>query len=141
MPPEPRSPHVCRRPFAWASLLTLTGVLPEISVSPNSGVNRDYRDLLWSKVIYIWSRRVLPDFGVAPTRLLTGLIRLSRTALLFQWIHQNAPLLHTSGLSPVSCYMVQFTSVDMIIHFLHMEPFNPPTYYTDVYIYLSRLHQ
>ena len=87
--------------------------------------------------IYIWSRRVLPDFGGAPTGLLTGLLRLSRTALLFQRIHQNVSLLHISGLSPVSCYMLRFITVDMTIHFLHMEPSNPPTYYTDLYIDIS----
>ena len=29
----------------------------------------------------------------------------------------------------------------MIIHFLHMEPSNPPTYYTYLYIDICRLHQ
>ena len=51
---------------------------------------------------------------------------------------RNAPA-HT-GLSPVSCYMYDL-SANMIIHFLHMEPSNPPTYYADLYIDIFRLHQ
>ena len=32
-------------------------------------------------------------------------------------------------------------SANMIIHFLHTRPSNPPTYYTDFYIDISRLNQ
>ena len=71
--------------------------------------------------IYIWSRLVLPDLGIAPTGLLTGLIRLSRNALLFPRIHQNAPFLLISGLSPVSGYLYDL-SANMIIHFSTWSP-------------------
>ena len=49
----------------------------------------------------------------------------------------SAPAL--TGLSTVSCYMYDL-SANMIIHFLHMEPSNPPTYYTDLGIDIFRLH-
>ena len=68
-------------------------------------------------------------------------IRLSRTALLFQRSHLNLPLLHISGLFTGKLFICCDLSIDMTIHFLHMEPSHPPTYYTDLYIYISRLHQ
>ena len=36
---------------------------------------------------------------------------------------------------------IQFTSDNMIIHFLHMEPSNPQTYYTHFTYILAGLHQ
>ena len=36
---------------------------------------------------------------------------------------------------------IQFTSVNMIFHFLHMEPSNPQTYYTYFTYLLAGLHQ
>ena len=37
--------------------------------------------------------------------------------------------------------MIRFTSVNMLIHFLHMEPSNTQTYYTDFTNILAGLHQ
>ena len=37
--------------------------------------------------------------------------------------------------------MIRFIAVNMTIHFLHIEASNPPTYYTNLYIDISRLHQ
>ena len=86
------------------------------------------------------SHRIYMFLSGSPTGLLTGLIRFSRNGILFQQIHQNAPFLHISRLSPVSCYMYDL-SANMIIHFLHTRPSNPPTYYTDFYIDIFRLNQ
>ena len=109
-----------------SGLLTLTGVLLKCRYHPNWASTE-----ITGKFISMWSCWVLPDSGTVPTGLPLGIIRLSRTALLLQRIRQNTPLLHVSGLSPERDYMTD----NMIIHFLHMEPSNPPTYYTDLYIY------
>ena len=69
--------------------ITLTGLQPRLPGSP----------MVKSHIyiyIYICSCRVLRDLGIAPTGLLTGLLKLARNALLFQRIHQNAPLLQIS---------------------------------------------
>ena len=80
------------------------------------------------------------DYGVTLTGLPTGQIGYSRTGLLIQRIHQNAPLLHISGRSPV----------DMLIYTLHQElrqftfsTWNIPihNYYTDFTYTLAGLHK
>ena len=119
-----------------SGLLTLTGVLPKCRYHPNWASTEITGIAYGLKFISIWSCRVLPDSGTVPTGLPLGIIRLSRTALLFQRIHQNTPLLHISELSPERGYMTD----NMIIHFLHIEPSNPPTYYTYLYIGICRLH-
>ena len=53
---------------------------------------------------HLLSHRVLPDFGVSPTRLLTGLIRFSRTAFLFQRIHQ-ASYFHLKNIRSLKPYL------------------------------------
>ena len=86
----------------------------------------------------IYPRRTLPDLGVTLTGLPTGQIGYSRTGFLIQRIHQNAPLLHISGLSPVDM-IIHFTSINNTLYFLHMEHSNSHYYtyftYTSIGLY------
>ena len=76
--------------------------------------------------------------GVTLTGLPTGQIGYSRTGLLIQRVHQNAPLLHISGLSPVDM-LIHFRSINNTLYFLHIEHSNSHNYtdfiYTSVGLY------
>ena len=123
-------PVITGRISRHSGLLTLTGVLPKCRYHPN-WASTNIPESPMVKFTYTYSPAGFS--GTVSTGLPLGLIRLSRTALLIQRIHQNTPLLHISGLSPERGYMLNYT----IIHFLHMEPSNPPTYYTIIYIYMD----
>ena len=70
--------------------------------------------------------------------VLTGLIRFSRPLIPTDSPKRSAPA-HIRTFTGIHV-IIQFTSVDMIIHFLHMEPSNPQTYYTDFTYILAGLH-
>ena len=72
------------------------------------------------------------------TGLPTGQIGYSRAGLLIQRIHQIAPLLRISRLSPVDM-LIRFTSINYTLYFLHMEHsnshYNTDVTYTSVGLY------
>ena len=99
-------------------LRRLTGpVIPW--VSPKQGFNRDYRDLLWSKVIYIYGPAGFSRTSGLPQPAPNWPNQALRTALLFQRIHQNAPLLHISKEFGVTQVVVPKLCREFILKLAH----------------------